>query len=336
VENSTCSPSLDSAHVPFDHCASVRAAENRRIRIRLLTDSKHLSDFFANQWGNDAHRIHSADATIYALVQQPEDYGVSSELKDQRTWFRECQEVWQFGTEYYGNIKVSVRGLCSALARDEELFLHGCAFQVGPLGLILSGRSGVGKTTLMEAIREVAASSFKMVNDDWGAVSLSHNSVFYTDARRLHMKYRSVSQLRPSLNPQPFEYPMENYTGDPEDAHARLLVPREDVFGEDQVTDSAPLSAYVVLFRDPQESHVVRRLSKDDLKRIEKGTYSEFYQRHERFLDGSLFLTSQRDVRKHRAKLEQLTESVSAWVVNNVGSPDETARQILEAIEAEA
>jgi phosphoserine phosphatase len=92
----------------------------------------------------------------------------------------------------------------------------------------------------------------------------------------------------------------------------------------------------VVLFRDPEKPHVVRRLTTNDLQRIEKGTYSEFYQRRERFLDGSLFLPSQRDVRKHRAKLEQLTESVSAWVVNNVGSPTETARQILDAIEAEA
>jgi hypothetical protein len=325
-------PAIALADLPFDHCAAIRASRDRWIYVRLLTDSQHLSSFFVGQWGSVA--CTKPDATIFALARRPEHYGTDPGFSDQRTWLRHEREVWQFGTEYYGTIKVSIRGICSELARDGELFLHGCALQVGAAGVALSGVSGSGKTTLTAALRALGNPRALVVNDDWGALSLSERSMLYTGERSLHMKYRSVVALRPDLEADPRRFASENYDGDSTNPHARLLAAREDVFGPDGIADEVPLSAYVVVFRNPEEPSLIRPLRAEDLSRIEAGEYSAFYQRHERFLDGSLFLPSPSDVARHRDKLKYLLSSIPAWMVNNAGSPSETARQIVNVIGA--
>lgn len=330
VASSANSPAISPAALPYNHCAEIRTGRDKKIYVRLLTDSRHLSEFFVGQWG-DIQQAEAA-ATLFALARPPEYYGVPGHFGGHRTWLQEQCEVWQFGTEYYGTIKVSVRGICSVLATEDELFLHGCALQIGTMGVVLSGVSGAGKTTLTEAIRALDKPPSLIVNDDWGAVSLANRRMYYTGESNLHMKYRSVAALRPDLNPRPEEFASENYEGDATDPHARLLIPRNHVFGPHGIADEAPLSAYVVVFRDPAGQNAIRPLRIEDLARIEDGEYSAFYQRHERFLDGSLFLTSPDAIASHRAKLRRLVSSVPAWLVNNAGSPAETAQCIVKAL----
>lgn len=331
VVTSDAQCAINADKIPFDHRAQIRVGKDRWLTIRLATDSFHLSHFFACQWGDSPEAV--PDATIFALKEQPEQYNLPSRLANQRTWFRGRAELWQFGTEYYGNIKVGVRGICSAIAEADELFLHGCSLRMGGRGLILCGISGAGKTTLAAALRTVGGKDIKVINDDWGAISLKTGMAYYTGEKSLHMKYRSVSVLSPDFLPDPSRYATENYDGNRQDPHARLLVPREDVFGLDGVADESKLMAYIVVFRDLSEKPMLRPLVAKDFDRIEFGQRSSFYDRHERFLDGSLFLHSINDINIHRGKLERLVTTVPvAWVVNNAGAVENLARRIIDSI----
>ena len=81
------------------------------------------------------------------------------------------------GLGSYRPAKVCVRGICSAVSGDDIVFLHGCALSVGTgtnqRGVVITGSSGAGKTTLVAGLLRHPEYSVAVLNDDWGAVSLS-------------------------------------------------------------------------------------------------------------------------------------------------------------------
>ncbi len=82
-----------------------------------------------------------------------------------------------FGFGSYRLAKVCVRGICSAVSGDDILFMHGCALSVGAgtgrRGVVITGSSGAGKTTLVAGLLRHPEYPAAVLNDDWGAISLS-------------------------------------------------------------------------------------------------------------------------------------------------------------------
>jgi energy-coupling factor transporter ATP-binding protein EcfA2 len=242
----------------------------------------------------------------------------------------------QFGNESYANLKVTTRGLVSSLMIPGVVWLHGCALTIDVEGerrsVMLIGRSGAGKTTLTAALRARLPGAVKIVNDDWGALSLLSGTITYTGEQRLHMKYMSVAALRPDLEPTPATHQSEEFRGDRYDPLPRLLISPTEVFGSDGVVESAALSRVFLVKRGKDVLPGIRSLSQTDaLSEFERGEYSEYYTGPERFFNGSLFLHDDGLVQKARTLHAALFERFPPVSIGNTEHIDATAASVLEA-----
>ncbi len=307
-------------------CA-IRTSNGAEIPLQLDTDSSHLLSFFTLNWPTSTA---SPGARILALRDAPEAYGMPAELAGSRWYCSQSRQVWMFGNEYYGNVKITVRGLCSEMASDDEMYVHGCSLAVQNRGLVLSGMSGSGKTTLTAALRRVAG-DVRVVNDDWGPLSLSTGQLVFTGEPHLHMKYPSVRALAPTLELGPERYPSEDYSGDNLDPKARMLISPLEVFGARMLAPKAVLQLFVVV-RRPAVTNQVPSISPTELSTIQQGQHSAFYDREEHYMNGSLFLVDQPAFDRYRSIHEVLLDRFRVITIDNTGTPERAAELILDAL----
>ncbi len=311
---------------------SISKAEGGQIIILLRTDSAHLAKFFTMNWLADNSSV-KPNAIIIALKGSAKLYGLSQDLDGFRWFCPKTNQVWMFDNEFYGNIKITVRGLCSEIVPAEETFLHGCSMSIDGHGLVLSGSSGAGKTTLTTVFRRLLGSRLKIINDDWGPCSLVSGQLKFTGEPHLHMKYPSVHALAPKINLNPSFYPSENFHGDVKDPRARLLIDPRKVFGQKDFINEAKLQLFVMVTRDPSKPIGIKFLSTRDLFLFEQGQYSDFYERTERFLNGSLFFVNNNQEKRESNRCRMLLKKFPCISINNVGNPEKTAKLILTEFE---
>lgn len=300
------------------------------VKLALYSDSTHLRAFFARNFGALVDVVTPTDNAIIVALACDSFPSVPALEPGWRYVDPERRLIVSLGNEYYGNVKVSVRGLCSAAVarKGKGGFLHGASMSVRGTGIVVSGVSGAGKTTITRALMSLCPGDIRIINDDWGWADQDSRSIIFTGEPHLHMKYRSVHAIAPQLAPSPELYASENYAGDFNDPHARLLISRDEVF-TGAATTACPFDALVVVTRNESEPAYVRDLSLDDLPLLEAAEYSAFYDRHECFMDGSLLLLDNEDLRRERARFSRLLGQIPTMHLNNVGSPDAVAEQLL-------
>jgi len=306
-----------------------------QIQVDLYSDSDHLHRFFVSNWGGKLLAATDPNQELRIVaVRELEQSKYPNMRSEYRYIDPNRKTILTLGNEYYGNVKISVRGLCSVAAMDFESgsFVHGAAISIRNSGLVLAGSSGAGKTTMTRKVAERFGDFFSVINDDWGWVDPSEKRILFTGEPHLHMKYRSVKTLAPSKEVSPEQYLSENYYGDPTNPSARLLIPRNDVF--ERTADQADLLGIFFVTSEPGIQEIIWPVDNKDLARIEASQYSAFYDRHEMFMDGSLLLTTSEHIEIERQRFKKMIKSIPAFMVNNHGDPTLIGSKLCDKIES--
>jgi len=323
---------LAGVRLPYRVLASV-CVPGGRIVLALVSDSALLSRMFAANWA-PAGAGREPDATLYALARPACGYGLDRKWDRARWWSRDQKMMVVFGFGSYRLAKVCVRGICSAVSEDDILFLHGCALSVGTgtgrHGVVITGSSGAGKTTLVAGLLRHPEYPVAVLNDDWGAVSLSRGDLASTGERMLHMKTGSVLALCPGFFASA---PAGSYASDlsEQDRSARMLVSPESVYGTAWSTSATVVEHVAVVVREPADWLPPGRAG-ETVKALENEEDAGLARHHEAFFNGSLIRTTEeyklREERRYRQLLDRATVS---WI-NNSSTPEALVSAFISAV----
>ena len=318
--------------LPYRVLASIGVPAGR-IVLAFVSDSARLSGMFAANWaqaGTDAE----PDATLYALARPACGYGLGEEWDGARWWSRDHKMMVVFGFGSYRLAKVCVRGICSAVSGDDILFLHGCALSVGAgtdrRGVVITGSSGAGKTTLVAGLLRHPEYSAAVLNDDWGAISLSRGDSVSTGERMLHMKTASVLALCPGFFASA---PAGSYSRDlsERDRAARMLVSPESVYGTAWSTSATVVEHVAVVVREPADWLPPGR-DGEAIRALEGEGEVGLVHHHEAFFNGSLILTTEDDkLREERHYRQLLGRTTVSWI-NNCGTAEALVGNFISAV----
>ncbi len=318
--------------LPYRVLAAVRVPAGR-IVVAFASDSALLSGMFAANWAR-AGEGEEPDATLYALARPARGYGLPDRWDGARWWSRDQKVMVVFGFGSYRFAKVCMRGICSAVSGDDSLFLHGCALGIGAgadrRGVIITGSSGAGKTTLVAALLRQHEYPVAVVNDDWGAISVSSGYSVSTGERMLHMKCSSVLALCPGFFASA---PADSYARDrsEQDPAARILVRPERVYGGAWSATATVIGHIAVVVREPPDWMPPAR-GDEAVKALEGEDSEGLIHHHEAFFNGSLILSTDADKLREERRYRRLLDHVRVSWVNNDSTPEAMARSLIAAV----
>ena len=115
-----------------------------------------------------------------------------------RYYIPETDEVFVFNNNFYGNLKISYRGLVANIAiKYNILTLHSTALSINNKNIIITGVSGAGKTTLLNNM--IINHKAKLIWDDWGFISPFTACISNPNEIFNHLKIKSVMALLPDF-----------------------------------------------------------------------------------------------------------------------------------------
>ncbi len=329
-------PGLPSAmaglRLPYRVLASIGVPGGRLV-VALVSDNARISRMFAANWAQ-AGTGQEPDATLYALARPAGSYGLDRAWDGARWWSREHKMMVVFGCGSYRLAKVCVRGICSAVSRDDIVFLHGCALSVGAgtgrRGVVITGSSGAGKTTLVASLLRHPGYPVAVMNDDWGAVSLSSGTSVSTGEKMLHMKASSVLALCPGFFASA---PTGSYLRDlsEPDPAARVLVPPEGTYGTAWSTTAAVVEHVAVVVRETA-GWLPPAQGAEAVMVLESEGGLGFVHHHEAFFNGSLILTAEDDRLREEWRYRRLLNRTTVSWINNCGTPEALAGTFISAV----
>jgi hypothetical protein len=305
------------------------------LTVAFVSDSALLSRMFAANWA-PAGPGQRPDATLYALTRPARGYGLGGSWDGTRWWSPERHVMVVFGFGSYRLVKVCVRGMCSAVTGDGLIFLHGCALSVGAgaprRGVVITGSSGAGKTTLVAGLLRHPELAAAVLNDDWGGISLRTGEAASTGEQLLHMKTSSVLALRPDFFTRA---PPGSYRPDrsESDTGARLLVPPGSVYGTAWTTSPMVVAHVVVVVREPPGWRSPRR-GGEAVRALESEDEAGAAHHHEAFFNGSLLLPSDADKGREERRYQRLFDRTTVTWLNNCGPPEALLGDFIAATSA--
>ena len=321
--------------LPYRVLASIRVPGGE-IVVAFVSDSPQLSGMFGANWAAAAPH-QEPDATLYALGKPASRYGLDGGWDGARWWSRDEKTMLVCGFDSYRLVKVCVRGICSTVSGDDIVFLHGCALSVGAgtdrRGVVITGSSGAGKTTLVAGLLRHPELSVAVLNDDWGAISLSSGDLVSTAERMLHMKSSSVLALQPGFF---MSAPPGSHSRDlsDRDQAARMLVMPESVYGTAWTTARTVVEQVAVVVREPAD-WLPPRQGGAAMRAIEgeadEGETVSIHH-HEAFFNGSLILTSEEDKLREEQHYRRLLDRTTVSWINNCSTSGDLVENFISAV----
>jgi hypothetical protein len=318
--------------LPYRVLASISVPAGR-IVLAFVSDSMRLSRMFAANWAQ-AGTGQQPDAVLYALARPAGGYGLDGRWDGARWWSRKHKMMVVFGFGSYRLAKVCVRGICSAVSGEDIVFVHGCALSLGTgparRGVVITGGSGAGKTTLVAGLLRHPEYSVSVLNDDWGAVSLRRGVSVSTGERMLHMKTGSVLALRPGFFTSAAA---GSYWRDlsERDRSARMLVAPESVYGPAWSTAAMVVDQVAVVVREPADWLPPSREGQT-VRALESEGEAALIHHHEAFFNGSLILATEQDKLREERRYRQLLDRTTVSWINNCSTPEALVDNFIDAI----
>ena len=323
---------LAGIRLPYRVLASV-CVPGGRIVLAFVSDSSLLSRMFAANWAQ-AGASEEPDAVLYALARPACGYGLDRRWDGARWWSRDQKMMVVFGFGSYRLAKVCVRGICSAVSGDDILFMHGCALSVGAgtrrRGVVITGSSGAGKTTLVAELLRHPEYPVAVLNDDWGALSLSRGDLVSTGERMLHMKKGSVLALCPGFFTSA---PAGSYSIDlsEQNQSARMLVSPQSVYGTAWSNSATAVEHVAVVVREPADWLPPGREGEVAMALESEGD-AGLVHHHEAFFNGSLILTTEQDKLHEERRYRKLFDRTTVSWINNCSTPEALISNFMSAI----
>jgi CobW/HypB/UreG, nucleotide-binding domain len=317
---------------PYRVLASI-CVPGGQIVLAFVSDSAMLSHMFAANWA-PAGGGREPDATLYALARPACGYGLDRKWDAARWWSRDQKMMVVFGSGAYRLAKVCVRGICSAVSGDDILFMHGCALSVGTgtgrHGVVITGSSGAGKSTLVAGLLRHPEYPVAVLNDDWGAISLSRGDLVSTGERMLHMKKGSVLALCPGFFASA---PAGSYSSDlsEQDPSARMLVSPGSVYRTAWSSSATVVEHVAVVVREPADWLPPGREG-EAVAALEGEGDTSLAHHHEAFFNGSLILTTEQDKLREERRYRRLLDRTKVSWINNCGTPEALVSSFMSAI----
>ncbi len=323
---------LAGIDLPYRVLASV-CVPGGQVVLAFVSDSALLSGMFAANWAQ-AGAGREPDATLYALARPACGYGLDRRWDQARWWSPDRQTMAGFGSGSYRLAKVCVRGICSAVSGDDIVFVHGCTLSVrartGRRGVLITGSSGAGKTTLVAGLLRHPEYSAAVLNDDWGALSLDSGVLVGTGERMLHMKTDSVLALCPGF----FATARAgSYWRDlsEQDHSARMLVPPEGVYGTAWSTSATVAEHVAVVVREPAD-WLPPGPDNDTVRALKSEGDAYLIHHHEAFFNGSLILAAEKDKLREERRYRRLLDRTTVSWINNCGTPESLVSNFISAV----
>jgi CobW/HypB/UreG, nucleotide-binding domain len=323
---------LAGLRLPHRALASV-GVPGGRVVLGFVSDSALLSSMFAANWA-PAGAGQEPDATLYALARPARGYGLDQRWDGARWWSRDHKVMVVFGICSYRLVKVCVRGMCSAVTGDDIVCVHGCALSLGAgadrRGVVITGSSGAGKTTLVAELLRHREYPVAVLNDDWGGVSLTRGDTVSTGERMLHMKTRSVLALRPGFFTSA---PAGSYSRDvsEQDPAARMLVSPHSVYGTAWSTSAMAVQHVAVVVREPAD-WVPPGRGGEAVRALETEGDTGLVHHHEAFYNGSLILATDRDKSREEGRYRRLVDRIPVSWINNCSTREALVSNFVSAV----
>jgi ATP-dependent phosphoenolpyruvate carboxykinase len=284
----------------LDSVDSLEARANLNgVVVEFQGNSHHQYDFWKLNW-NEAKSGSPIDARITSV------FGLE-DFEPSAFYCPETHESLFFNTEYYGQCKSWALGMAAAVLEQKRNThsIHGACVDVDGKGVIIVAPTGTGKTT--QAFKLMESPGGRIVGDDWVYIDHSEGQrlghlVGKQPEKSLYM--RTESQLNKEWLRKIFdENKCENVVTNKAKCeftigttgcklnntkcvfndgyqwcyyafgNSRALVPREELFGKDKVTDEARIRLLVLLRRDDSSPPEVKLDADNAIRVLRKGEY---------------------------------------------------------------
>jgi len=256
--------------------------------IRLISNYQNLNTFWKLNFIESSTKK-QPNGTIYFLNTNM----VSDILNYERFkyYIPHKNEAISLNNDFYGNLKVTYRGLCANIGLYKNIIsLHSAAVKLNTKTVLITGVSGSGKSTIYKYLIRSLKGSF--VWDDWGFIDPNSLSIIIPNEIHNHMKIKSLKFLLPFFNDFSDKYTEFYDKNNMFFDSARIMINLRDYIPNvSSSTEKLKLDTLILLSNDINQNHFIKRIDNKEAKKLFfTPIYSKAYESKVHYFDGSLFL----------------------------------------------